>query len=138
MRNFDGGESCSNDGWGARGGVNATPPRRGSSRRAHHRLTGYRSRSSQSLILTSSHVATRPLCVASALSRIEVHGNFRTSPVTDVRTLQISQLALSAQFKELSITSDSIGVLAWQHVGDILELTNSAGSTLHQMQGVLQ
>jgi hypothetical protein len=104
MRNFDGGESYGDDGWGARGGVNATPPRRGSSRRAHHRLTGYRSRSSQSLILTSSHVATRPLCVASALSRFEVHGNF--PDVASYRREDFTNLSviLSLQFKEPSIT----------------------------------
>ena len=38
------------------------------------------------LDLRLSRVATRPLCVAPALSRFEVHGKYLTLPVTDVRT----------------------------------------------------
>jgi len=38
------------------------------------------------LDLRLSRAATRPLSVAIALSRFEVHETLRTSPVTDVRT----------------------------------------------------
>lgn len=79
-------------------------------------VTSWRSGSSQSLTLRHSHVATRPLGVAIALSRFEVHGKFRTLPVTDVRTLIIHFTFLpttpTVNFKCLPQNSKGVAIQA--------------------------
>lgn len=101
-------------------------------------VTSWRSGSSQSLTLRHSHVATRPLGVAIALSRFEVHGKFSTLPVTDVRTLIIRFAFLPITLCQLQMPFPEIKGGQPRATRDNVRLSVSARSTLHQMHGTLQ
>jgi predicted exporter len=89
------------------------------------------------LDLRRSRAATRPLSVAKALARFEVHENIFDAAGYRREDLKspTNNLSVSDKFPRIST---SVRLSGFHLLTERSEVTGSVGSTLHQLQGNLQ